>query len=500
MTHHRWIMTAVAVTAIVHAIPLAVAYSARGSTLVGSDYTEGQYLALVAAAYRADSNRGASLGNPFLAGHDDAVVYLPSMVERTLAAIAHVTALSPLAVVAISRVAFPAVIALVITMLGASLFSRAAPSAAGNSAAGGALAAILATVVDPRSVVRIFDPHWFYFPRYFRAVSPAAHVLLFLLAIAALDRVRRKGGWWNVAMAGIAIGLLFYTPIFYWTTAVAGAAWFVMRGERTRLMAALAIATVIAIPYFVHSVRIRNDPAFQDTLERRELLTPGRLPDTYDSPALPVFAAGVVALALAFAFLRRSAVLAFLGPFATAATLFTVQNAVTNRHMQSHHWVNCLIPLWAMFAAAVITEKMPKLVPAVFTLGAAAAIIIVSISAFRAQHQAPKLYPLDVMMPATVAWLNANTPPDSVIFCPLPFAAQLPLYTRDKIYWGATADYFVLTNAEVHARESDQWHWRPGKPEKLHYPAGYYLGTAADCAGGAAFTSLKEDTCIMRIP
>src|SRR5580658_2812137 len=102
----QWTAATIAVVAIIHVIPMAASYAHRGSTLVTCDVTEVQYLLLITSAYRGDS-----LSNPYLAEHENAPRYLPEMVERSLAAVARVTGLAPLTVVAISRVAFPVGIA-----------------------------------------------------------------------------------------------------------------------------------------------------------------------------------------------------------------------------------------------------------------------------------------------------------------------------------------------------------------------------------------------------
>jgi hypothetical protein len=509
MNRNSWLWTAatIAVVAIVHVIPMAASYAHRGSTLVTCDVTEEQYLLLITAAYRGDS-----LSNPYLAGHQNSPRYLPEMVERSLAAVARLTRLPPLTVVAISRLAFPVGIALLILNLGRRL-------ALSEGAA--ALAALLATIGDPRAWVRVFDPSWVAFPRYFRAVSPGAHVFLFLLALLAVERLRSEPKWRTAVPAGIALAVLFYTPLFYWTTALAGTVWLAlgaappanreakfawMAPKRLLLWAALGIAAIGAIPYARQAASLATDPTVHETLARRELLTPGRALDTIDGDARPVFCAGLIFLALAIALLRGQPVFAFLMPFLTAATLLVWQNALTNRHLQSHHWVNCLIPLWALLIAAAIELTLQRRVspasaaiPLIFGVIAAASLATVSVSAIREQSRPPTLYPLDTMMPGTIQWLRSHTPPRSVVFCARPFAADLLLFTANKIYWGGQADYFALSDSEFATRESDQESWTPQGGGKLHYPADYYLGASHDCPADSLYANRLEDTCILGI-
>jgi hypothetical protein len=480
------------VVAIVYSIPMAAGYAYRGSTLVPGDWYESVYLARIVDAYR-----GGSLGNPYLAGHEDAPRYMPELVERSLAGIARLTGLKPLAVVAISRIAFPAGIALLIAILGRALGLRERPAA---------FAALLATLGDPRSLVRVFDPAWVSFPRYFRAVSPASHVLLLLLALVAVEHARRKGTWRTALLAGIALSILFYTPVYYWSVALAGTVWLTLRAkppQRRFLLGALGVATVCAIPYARQSIALAQDPSIQETLARHGLLIPGRSPD---GNVLPVFFTGVIFLILGFVILEGRPVLAFLTPFLTAGTFFLLQNMVTNRHVQARHWVNCLIPLWALLISAWLAERplflRAAVFPLLFSLVAAAALATVSISAIREQWRAPVLYPLDAMKPATVQWLRSHTPRGSIIFCTLPFVGELPLFTENKIYWGGLASQHVLSDSECVLRSRDTDQWTPAARAKLHYPADYYLGGAGECPANDAnflYANAKEDTCVIRI-
>ena len=88
-----------------------------------------------------------------------------------------------------------------------------------------------------------------------------------------------------------------------------------------------------------------HDADVMDTLARLDLLTPGRTPDM---DALRY--AGIAALFLAPFLLtwKRLGPATFLAPFLIGGTLLFLQNLVTNRHIQSHHFVICLTPCWAL--------------------------------------------------------------------------------------------------------------------------------------------------------
>jgi hypothetical protein len=489
----RWVAVTVVVVAIAHVIPMAASYAYRGSCLVTASSTENIYLVGIMAAYR-----GQSLGNPFLAGHEDATRYLPELVQHALAAISRWTGLGPLTVVAISRVAFPVSIALLIAVLGRSL---------GLSESAAAMTAMLAPLGDPRNLLHTFNPDWLYFPRYFRAVSPAAHVFLWLLALIAVERARRQTKWRPALLAGLALGVLFYTPLYYWSVALAGTVWLTLRAKppyRLFLLAALGVAALCAIPYARQSAANAQDPFLHETLRRASLLTEGRGFETYAN-SRQVFFTGAVLLILAATLLRDRPVYAFVMPFMTAATLLTVQNAVTNRSVQSHHFVDCLIPLWALILSGWLDKPRRFLkaaaIPLLFSLVGVTATTGVLVSSIRMQARSPAIYPLDSMMPATIQWLRIHTPAASVVFCSRPGAAQLLLFTENKLYWEDQAGDYVLSDAEVALRQWDDQHWTTQAPWKPRYQADYFLGVAKDCSDAAGVLNInpQEDTCIIKI-
>jgi hypothetical protein len=130
---------------------------------------ESIYLVRVVDAYR-----GGSLGNPYLAEHQDAVKFMPEIAERILAAVARATGVQPLAMVCVARIVFPLLIYLVLLSLAGGLGRRARMST-------------LAAVIPPLMSRVLF---WKYRPgedpgflRYVRAVSPVLYVLLLVVTL-----------------------------------------------------------------------------------------------------------------------------------------------------------------------------------------------------------------------------------------------------------------------------------------------------------------------------
>jgi hypothetical protein len=168
--------------------------------------------------------------------------------------------------------------------------------------------------------------------------------------------------------------------------------------------------------------------------------------------------------------------------------------------------------MWALAAGCWLGGQRlltkPMALPLLFSAVAAASLMTVAVASVRQQRLPPTLDPLDVTMPATMQWLRSHTPAGSVIFCTGPFAAELPLFTDNRIYWGGLADQSVISNSEAAARTWDTGNWTPQSGGTLHYPADYSLGAASDCAAKGVdplvnqaplYVNQAEDTCILQI-
>src|SRR5258708_5462951 len=156
---------------VVYVAPLAAWYVHSHHLLVAVYSDELLYSARVVDAYR-----GGSMASPFLAGHEQASDYMPQMTERAIAGAAHLLGISPLAALAAMRVILPTAIFFLLFSLARNL-GIADPMAA---IAGG-----LATLAT--SQIPALSRDLPIFPRYFRTVSPAAHVALTLIAPMLTD-------------------------------------------------------------------------------------------------------------------------------------------------------------------------------------------------------------------------------------------------------------------------------------------------------------------------
>jgi len=428
------------------------------------------YLARVADAYR-----GGTLRNPYLAEYQHAEQFMPELGERLLASVAHAAGVAPLRVVAVSRVLFPICIYLILWSLARAL--EIEPRLAMLAAMLPPLAPTISWLGAP-----VMDA---LFERYFRAISPGLYVLLLALALRTMLWAWQETSWRAAVLAGVSLGVLFYTPPYYWSFTFLATVWLaiIARGrQRTAMLIPIAMALLLACPSLAGTLHRARAADVQAVLVRQELLTPGRTPD---AGAPRIFLVGVLMI-LAVWLGRRAlgATARFLLPFLCVGTFLTVQNVVTNRHLQSNHWVECLIPVWALAAVALLQLRGRAVSPtwqcslAVILFAGAMAVQTGAFLAWeRWQKESPEFWALDARMPRTLLWLNRNTPANSVVLANPDIMDSLVLFTHNKVYWAAYADQHAIPDREVQAR-TKSLDWRPGH---LPFRVDFFLGTGPEC-------------------
>jgi len=423
------------IVAAVYALPFAFAHGR-----IDVFYPDETYY----AARVMDAYRGRDLRNPYLAGHEHSPKYLPELIERVLALTARVLHVPPLAVLAASRVVLAVALTIALTYFGIAL--GLSPGIATLAGACPALFPPILTLFQTPGM----GEHGFL--RLFRIVSPAAHMLLLVIALWCVYVAWKEGRWWQWIAAGIALGALAYVPIYYWAFAMLGT--LILAIRRRALFWSLLVAAVVSLPHFIHATQVMWSPEVIETLARLRLMIPGRLPE----PDVPRRLIENLIVIAALLLIRNRFLLAFL----IAGEVLLVQNAITNRQIQAFHFMHCLFVVWPLAAALVWQHFCGE--RRRFLNGAFAALLVVSAVLVQwiafanweeRMWERPQLYALNRVMPETLAWLNAKTPPGSVVLAPPDVMASLPLYTHNKIYWAQYAGQYVVSDHEVAMREED---------------------------------------------
>ena len=231
-------------------------------------------------------------------------------------------------------------------------------------------------------------------------------------------------------------------------------------------------------------------------------MTPGR---ELEQGILPHVVLCIGCAILAWMLRRRSKVFLFLSAFFAVTAPMLLENVVTNRQIQAYHFTDALNPLWAIMGVALLAQlRIHRVViTSIFALviGFATAQNVADYLRLRSQVAArPEYWALNWRMPRTLAWLQANTPPDSVVIAPRPAMENLPIFTHNKVYWADFARQHVMPTDEADKRLSESLRWTPAQP--LTYPVDYYLAIGANCAqvtpSSVVFRDAEEETCVWR--
>jgi hypothetical protein len=493
--HRVWLIFGVTVVLFAYSLPFLMTGLRSGPFLNVVVDDEKIYLVRVMDAYR-----GGSLGNPYLAEHQDAPRFMPELAERLVALTARVTGLGPLLVVGAFRALFAGLICIVLWSLARGL---------GMEPRLAALAAILPPLAPTISWMASINSRTIGFLRYFRAVSPAFYVLLLLLALRLVLLAWKKPLWWTGLLAGASLGLLIYvTPIYFWSFAIAGVAWLAVQDSgkvRAAMVTSFVIALILGLPHFWRAFLQDRVPDVRETLARLDLLVPGRSPDEGVTRTLVI----AVALSIAVWLWRRrlGQPARFLFPFMCVGTLLMVQNVVTNRHLQGDHWIECLIPIWSLAGVAFLQSSTQSFRPA-FVMALVAVLVagamLTQVMAYEqweeSREEDAEFWALEARMPRTLNWLNDHTPANSVVIAGPDVMDSLPMFTHNKVYWADYASQHVMPEWEVQARTQSLESWHPDGVVRLPFRADFYLGTGLDCLSRKAkqflYRDLPEGTCV----
>ena len=489
------IWAALALVCLVYALPHLLSIAQTGKILPIFRIDDQIYMVRTAAAMRGDT-----LGNPYLAGHENAPKYMPELSERMVALAGRALHWDVVKIAAAFRILQPAAIFLGVVWI-CWVF--------GFPPALAALAGLLTVLAPSLTMLRIHRPGLAGFLRYARFLSAGFHTTLYLAAMGAVAVCWQRPTRFRAILAGLAVGAIFYTPIFYWAVLWAGIIGlaFVSQGEQRRAMVVVAaVSAMVALPFVIGTIRNAANPIVQETLHRwpTYTMTPGR---GLEHGILPHVVLCTGCAVLAWMLRRRSNVFLFLFAFFAVTAPLLLENMVTNRNIQAYHFTDALNPLWAIMGVALLAQlRIPRVViTSIFALviGFATTQHVADYLRLRSQVAAhPESWALNWCMPRTLAWLQENTPSDSVVIAPRPVMEILPVFTHNKVYWADFARQHVMPTGEADKRLLESLRWTPAQP--LTYPVNYYLATGANCAqvtpSSVVFRDTGEGTCVWQKP
>lgn len=398
------------------------------------------------------------LGNPYLFEGKDAPYLFPPVSAYIIGGFGKLLGLSAVNAAFVMRFVLPALIAFLIYWLALQL--------TGNKLIGLITAPFVLlgyTLAVPGGIAGLFNPSvWSQesmFIDYGRPITPQVSVLFFYLYLVLFWRYLhsdKNEKWFGLASV-MALGLSFYTYFYTWTylfafNAFVGLLYFWRKDwNKVKKVLAVSVAAVfIGTPYLVRNFGITNDPLYPGLAERFGFVR-HRVPIISKTMigALLVFLAAYRALPQK---IKDFFIVIFLTGF------FTVnQHLLTGRYFRfdnHHHWYynRPMAMLLLVTVGFLVIEKLK------FTKKFAYGVSAVAIALFIYNGVVVQKVSYAAALPAVrdeqrlapvIAWLNTETPKDSVVLTENPLRILVPSLTHDNVYYTGGALYTLTPQERV---------------------------------------------------
>lgn len=409
-----WLALSTVLTALVYVLPQLFAFS--------QGYTEAYLLKPDEPYYAARVVRFLQgrfwIGDQWSYELRDFPNLIPPLPEWVIGSLAKVLGLKAGGAVVLSRVIFPP---LTVTLLAFALRLAGLPM-------------FLASV---SAFILVCDPGVFYYKIFIHAFMPLSEhpfnrfsnpifgmslfFLGWLLAYRAL--LNNKFDKKTTIAAGVALGLLFYVSIYYWThlaLSILLCVLFVRHPARWKILSVGALtAFVVSIPYCLHALRMRSHPEYQWIAWRIGLLIKDR--GEYLLQHKAMLAATVLCLPLWFTG-RKEHKYWLLGIMGGAVCYFST--LVTHISLQNFHWQYTLAPMTVagvlILIGVVSGKRNHRLTIALGLIAMVASLISAArstYSEFQLVERSPKSQhgASDFEYREAWKWLEQNAAPDSVV-------------------------------------------------------------------------------------
>lgn len=289
---------------------------------------------------------------------------------------------------------------------------------------------------------------------YTRFHNPLVLAIPFVLAAGAVYRALVTKTRRDICVAGLLVGLNFYTQVFYWSYLYAGMFLLALSdhrdGERLRILAGVGLLGLICGGYALVEQTLRVQ-----AMQGQDLLTRGwLLVRTHDPIYLLPKALLLGGLAFAFTGRPRDLAYRYLLSFLVGGYLLLNQNVITGREIQNYHF-NYANAIAFAVAMVLLAQRWWSAVAPRFQArwsragGFALALLAIWLAGNAAVLQAGSFgrrmraatvdegaYPsnLKAKFRGTLDWIRDETPVDAVFLADPEVSFVLPIYTSGNVF------------------------------------------------------------------
>jgi hypothetical protein len=313
---------------------------------------------------------------------------------------------------------------------------------------------------------------------FLRPVSPQVNVLFWLFQILILILcLKRPMTKRLLALNSLAFGLLFYVYPYYWTHLVVTYAlfivyaWFIDRVRAKRLFLSAVGGCVLAIPYFLLSMRTSQLPEFSESLLRMGMVQT-HMPGSFVTLACVCLCSVIFGISWIKGF-RPSLITSFLIASLIAVAIATNQQVITGKDMVfSSHYLQIAVFLSVFFLLGLVSFIDARCSPRKWwSFGAICLLTIVSVFGFKQYVSLfGSISEYDVRVQSyrpAIDWLNEHAQKDSVVYANEELSNLITVYTSANVFFSGNISSFICTNQEVVRRFIYNYFFEDFTPEMI---------------------------------
>lgn len=293
-------------------------------------------------------------------------------------------------------------------------------------------------------------------------------IFLLLFACIALFHMLHTRRWQWLSLAALLGGVLFYVYPFFWTywvvvVAVAATGSLMVPGGReaaAKYVLVLLGALVIAVPYFHDQYVATRLPYYKEALARI-----GVIYTHFPSGLLVVGVAFATLLVMAYMWWKRllphDLTTVLVGACVLAGAIVMNQHVITGLNFQfTVHYTMpalfmCIIAFGYMVVHALdkpVYGGPSPLLLRIITVGCVL-IVLINLVPTVLHVSTPQASDVSVERYGPVlAWLDAHTQTDAVVYGDERFSSYVPAYTRDNVVFSPWAEQTYVSNADIYNR------------------------------------------------